>query len=228
MKFFAILSTASLVAALPAAVDSNHTPAAPELVARQLGAIENGLERGNANACPDAILIFARGSTEPGNMGITVGPALANGLESSIRNLWIQGVGGPYDAALATNFLPRGTSQANINEGKRLFALANQKCPNTPVVAGGYSQGAALIAAAVSELSGAVKEQVKGVALFGYTQNLQNRGAIPNYPRERTKIFCNVGDAVCTGTLIITPAHLSYTVEARGEAARFLRDRIRA
>ena len=84
------------------------------------------------------------------------------------------------------------------------------------------SQGAALVAAAVTESSTAVKEQIRGAALFGYTKNLQNRGRIPDFPEDRTEVFCNAGDLVCTGTLIIAPPHLAYQTVARGRAADFL------
>ena len=65
---------------------------------------------------------------------------VANALEAEYgaENVWVQGVGGPYSADLASNFLPKGTSQAAIDETKRLLILANTKCPNTPVVTGGY------------------------------------------------------------------------------------------
>jgi cutinase len=82
------------------------------------------------------------------------------------------------------------------------------------------------MAAAVSDLDATMMEQVKGTVLFGYTKNLQNRGAIPNYPADRTKIFCATGDLVCTGTLTITAAHLSYNDEARSEAPQFLISKI--
>lgn len=62
--------------------------------------------------------------------------------------------------------------------------------------------------------------------LFGYTQNQQNNGGIPNYPSDRLEVFCAVGDLVCDGTLIITAAHLSYGDEAAGEAPRFLASKI--
>ncbi len=161
----------------------------------------------------------------------------------------MQGVGGPYTASLGDNFLPDGTSRAAIAEMIRLFNLANTKCPNAKVVAGGYrygpgslrspaichsltrspcSQGAALTAASIRDLNAGVRGKVVGTVLFGYTKNLQNRGQIPNYPSDRLEVFCAVGDLVCTGTLTITPAHLSYGDEALNEAPRFLIGRVNA
>ncbi len=82
----------------------------------------------------------------------------------------MQGVGGRYTAALADNALPDGTSTAAIAEMTDLFKLANSKCPSAKVVAGGYSQGAALTAATISKLSDTVRNQIVGVVLFGYTK----------------------------------------------------------
>ena len=88
------------------------------------------------------------------------------------------------------------------------------------------SQGAALTAAAISDLDTTVRNKVIGTVLFGYTKNQQNRGGIPNYPQDRLKVFCAPGDLVCDGTLTITAAHLSYGDEARGEAPEFLISKI--
>jgi len=225
MKFLQVLSIVGLVAALP----TQPVEDAAVVEARQLSSTSNELENGSSANCPRVIFIFARGSTEPGNMGLTVGPSVATGLETSFRNsVWVQGVGGPYGATLGDNFLPAGTSRAATDEAKRLFNMANQKCPNAAIVAGGYSQGAAVMSTSVSQLSSTVQNQVKGVVLFGYTKNLQNGGRIPNFPTDKTEIYCNVSDAVCWGSLFILPAHLLYTSEAAIDAPRWLTQKINA
>lgn len=154
---------------------------------------------------------------------------MARGLEAEFGNdLWVQGVGGPYEAELAPNLLPAGTDRDSIDEGKRLFTLANTKCPDSAVVAGGYSQGTAVVANAVSELDSAIQDQIKGVVLFGYTKNEQNDRSIPNFPTDKTEIYCRTTDAVCNGSLFILPAHFLYSTDARVNAPRWLIQQINA
>ncbi|CAJ0543298.1 Ff.00g005080.m01.CDS01 [Fusarium sp. VM40] len=217
----------SIAAALMAATAS-ALPAAQEsaLEARQLfgGSItRNDLAQGTAGSCPGVIFVFARGSTEAGNLG-TLGPAVASKLEAKYGKgkVWVQGVGGAYTAGVGENALPRGTTPAAIREMVGHFEDANTKCPEAVIVAGGYSQGAALAAAATTDVNDAVREKIAGVVLFGYTKNLQNQGKIPSYPADRTKVFCNVGDLVCTGTLVVAGPHLLYQSDASGEAPEFL------
>ncbi|KAK1723339.1 hypothetical protein CaCOL14_012279 [Colletotrichum acutatum] len=226
MKFFSILSLAvTLAAAAPVEVADT---AVADLQVRQTGATSNELESGSSSACPKVIFIFARASTEPGNMGISAGPIVGDALKSRYGSsqVWVQGVGGPYSADLASNFLPEGTSTVAINEAKRLFTLANTKCPNSAVVAGGYSQGTAVMASSISTLSSTIQNQIKGVVLFGYTKNLQNLGRIPNFPSSKLSVYCDVADAVCYGTLFILPAHFLYQTDAAIAAPIFLAGRI--
>lgn len=159
-KFFAILALAALASALPSTNDPHKGR-----VSRQTLDTRTDLEDGSSSSCPQVIFIFARASTETGNIvscfftrctkqsshvgnlakifgdnqGITAGPDVAGQLAQKLK-VWVQGVGGPYTADLQSNFLPGGTSQAAITEAQRLFTLANSKCTNTPVVAGGYRQ----------------------------------------------------------------------------------------
>ncbi|KAK4164625.1 cutinase-domain-containing protein [Cladorrhinum sp. PSN259] len=217
-----ILALAGVVAALP--VEQKESVEARQLFG---GNTKNELQQGGT--CPPVIFIYARGSTESGNLG-TLGPSVGDALEDRFgaSNVWVQGVGGAYTADLLDNVLPDGTTSAAITEMKNLFILANTRCPSAKIVAGGYSQGAALAAASIRDSSAAIREQIKGVVLFGYTKNLQNLGRIPNYPRERTEVYCAVGDLVCTGSLVVTAAHLTYGDEARNEAPKFLIARINA
>ncbi|RKK94978.1 Cutinase [Fusarium oxysporum] len=216
MKFIAVLSFfAAASVALPTSNPSSELEVRAELEERQSGSItRDDLSNGASSACP------------PG----TLGPRVASVLESNYgsNGVWIQGVGGAYRATLGDNALPRGTSSAAIREMIGLFNLANSKCPSAKIVAGGYSQGAALAAASIEDLSTAVRNKVVGTVLFGYTKNLQNLGRIPNYPRERTLVFCNIGDLVCTGSLIVAAPHLAYQSDASGPAPQFLIQRVAA
>lgn len=88
------------------------------------------------------------------------------------------------------------------------------------------SQGCAVVGNALTESTSAIHDQVAGAVLFGYTKNEQNGGRIPGYPTDKTAIFCNEGDAVCTGSLLILPAHHQYEAAASGPAPEFLVEQI--
>ncbi|RHZ47804.1 hypothetical protein CDV55_100527 [Aspergillus turcosus] len=196
---------------------------APEIQARQ-GLTSNELENG---PCRDVTFIFARGSVEQGNMGFIVGPGVCSSLKNDLGpdKVACQGVGGAYTAQLIPNILPQNTDPASIKAATDMFDLANAKCPNTKIVAGGYSQGSAVIDWAIRGLDSDLKAKVKGVVLFGFTRNVADKGQIPGYPKDETKIYCALGDLVCDNTLIITPAHLSYGADA-GDAAKFLASKV--
>jgi cutinase len=108
--------------------------------------------------CRTVTFIFARGTSEPGNMvslfllrdcfklqnwlekGTIVGPQVCTDLQSDLgaSNVACQGVGSPYDATVADNLLPQDTSPTDIGAATTMFDLANTQCPDTLIVAGGY------------------------------------------------------------------------------------------
>jgi cutinase len=74
MKLFTVSLFVALAAASPITVQE---PSIGDIKARQLGSSKTELESGSAGACPKAILIFARGSTESGNLVCSVFLALS-------------------------------------------------------------------------------------------------------------------------------------------------------
>jgi cutinase len=124
-----------------------------------------------------------------------------------------------YSASIATNISPARTDAGSISKGVAAFNKA-QGC--RVIVAGGYSQGAAVMHNAVSRLNAGLKNKIAGVALFGDTRNLQDGGHIKNFPRDRSRVWCKAGDGVCKGTLLVGASHLSYSQADAIPAATWL------
>jgi hypothetical protein len=84
--------------------------------------------------CTKNIVLFARGTTETGQLGITVGPVLSYGLSG--RDWSVVGI--PYDADMAGDAclgLPGGMV------AKDMINQAAKKCPNAKLFVSGYSEG---------------------------------------------------------------------------------------
>jgi len=159
------------------------------------GSTEKGTFSGN---CTKNILIFAKGTLEPGALGLFVGPALTSGLPSS----W-SSVGVSYDVDIPGDYclgLPGG------NVAKDMINQAAAKCPDSNLFLGGYSQGAMVVRNGLARADDSAKAKVKGVVTFGDPFNGAN---IKGYSGP-ISIFCNPGDGVCTGNFEVALAHLSY------------------
>jgi len=218
MQLIAIVALAALTLAMPQA---------------RTGSTSNELKSGS---CKPVILIFARASTEPGNMGGSMGPIVCNGLKKDFPDKVIcQGVGQPYAAGLPENVMPAGTTPQAIGEATKMFTTANSKCASSIIVFGGYSQGTAVMMNAVKGLPANIKEKVVGGVLFGYTKNAQTKGSIPGYPPEALKVFCNpaagstsrYNDGVCGGALNVNGGHFAYMGNGDGpKSIEFLKSRI--
>jgi hypothetical protein len=103
--------------------------------------------------CAPNIVIFAKGTTEPGELGITVGPALNWGLPS--KDFLVVGV--PYTADVPGDYclgLPGGMV------AKDMLNQAARKCPNSNIFLSGYSQGGMVAHNAVAYADEDAKKRV--------------------------------------------------------------------
>lgn len=151
-----------------------------------------------ADSCPDVEVIFARGRFEPPGPGI-IGDDLVDGLRTKVRkNINLYAVNYPADtqADLGANDM-----------GQRIrYNLKN--CPNTKLVLGGYSLGAAATDMAIAlpipvlgfktPLPAAAPSHIAAVALFGNgTQWLGPITAFNPAFKDRTIELCHGSDPIC-------------------------------
>lgn len=100
-------------------------------------------------ACKSNILLFARGTTEGGNVGSSVGPSLIKEIEKAAPGKFLfQGVDYAADIAGIT-----GLGRAGGEIAVKQFGEATALCPGARVFLSGYSQGAMVMHNAVKSTS---------------------------------------------------------------------------
>lgn len=196
-----------------------------------------------AVACPDVEVVFARGTFEPPGVGGT-GQAFVDALRAKTGGTSVEVYPVNYPASLDFATAADGV----IDASNRVRDIAAQ-CPNTKIVLGGYSQGAAvaayITADAVPEgyplppgLTGpmppSVADHVAAVALFGKPSSgflqMIYTGAPPievgSRYQPKTIDLCIPGDPVCS-TGGNTGVHGQYVADGlTDQAADFAAGRL--
>ena len=123
----------------------------------------------NVQPCRGTTVIFARGTSEGGNIGSIIGPQLKKALISKLgaNGIAFQGVPYPANAAVSYRALIRWRSitllttlKGNTSGGgtgpglmQQLAEQAKRQCPDTKIVLSGYSQGGIVVHNAAKKLS---------------------------------------------------------------------------
>jgi cutinase len=167
-----------------------------------------GIPSAKADPCPDVELVFARGTSEPPGIG-RVGQALADNLAPQLgsRTLGTYGVDYPatYDFLAAAD----GAEDAQAH-----IATMSHNCPNTRIVLGGYSQGAAVMdmlggipplgnkigeVGSAPPLPGSLAGDVAAVAVFGNpSTKFSNPITDSSLFGGRAIDMCSDGDPICS------------------------------
>lgn len=187
-------------------------------------------------ACEDVEVIFARGTFEAPGIGRT-GEAFVNSLRPQLggRSLGVYAVNYPasLDFARAVDGI--------VNSSNRIRTIVDS-CPDTQIILGGYSQGAAVNAYVTMDaipegvalppgvtdtLGASQRDRIAAVVLFGKPSaavvGLVNRAAPPITMgaafADKTLDLCAPQDPVCEAGSLDRAAHSLYAVNGMAEQA---------
>ncbi|WP_164478414.1 cutinase family protein [Mycolicibacterium stellerae] len=178
-------------------------------------------------SCPGVEVVFARGTWEAPGVGAT-GQAFIDALNARLGAQPVAVYGVDYPASLDFQAAEGGVADAS-NEIESIAA----SCPDTKIVLGGYSQGAAVAAYTTADsipagltlppdITGPMPQKIAShiaaVALFGtpdpWFLNLVDHDAPPiavgNLYAGKTIQMCAQGDPVCFPGGLDRSAHSSY------------------
>jgi len=190
--------------------------------------------------CSRAFMIFARGTFEPAGtnfMGIMVGYPFLSMLKSVLKDD-IDAAGVDYSNSVQ-GYLTGGDAAGSTKMAQMIREKASQ-CPNTKIIASGYSQGAQVTHNALNQLGGgggllsllgggggggSISSRIAAVVVFGDPNKGQRISGI-----DPSKVFTNClsGDPICSGIPIPLGPHLQYgtsTKELR-ECVNFVKSHI--
>jgi cutinase len=175
----------------------------------------------SADPCPDAEVVFARGSGEPPGVGV-VGQAFVDAVRAQApgKSVGVYAVNYAATSDFENRAVFPSTMFDGVGDASAHIQSMAANCPNTKFLLGGYSQGAAVAAdVTTSDLPADVQNRVVGLVLFGRPTAalLAQYGAPPANlsPAYSGKMLdlCAPGDSICDGSpgsLLSTLAHGLY------------------
>ena len=165
-------------------------------------AVWSGTPSAGADDCPDVAVTFARGTDEPAGLG-----RVGQGLVDSLRQQTGLNIGA-YAVDYKASLLQLHTDDGSKDAVSHIKSMAD-KCPNTPQVLGGYSQGASVVDIVTGDSVGGIlrgttlpaqyANMVAAVVTFG---NVADRSGEPITTQSsllgsRAIDLCNPSDPIC-------------------------------
>ena len=181
----------------------------------------------SADDCPDIEVVFARGTNDAPGLG-NVGDAFVGALRGKVGGRSVGAYAVNYPASF--DFL---AAADGANDASAHIQYMVDNCPNTRLVLGGYSQGAAVIdvISAVpipvvgfnNPLPPNVPDHVAAIAVFG------NPSAKLGLPLTVSPVWggkaidlCNGDDPICQTDGENVAAHRAYVGGPTNQAANFV------
>jgi cutinase len=165
--------------------------------------IPGALPTASADNCPDAEVIFARGTNEPAGLG-RVGDAFVDSLRQQTGGMNIR----PYGVNYAASKLQLHGGDGANDTISRIKSTVSA-CPSTKIVLGGYSQGASVIDIVAGVPMGGINwgsklppeyaSNIAAVATFGDVADRAG-GSLPTQSAmlgSKAIDLCNPNDPIC-------------------------------
>lgn len=180
----------------------------------------------SAATCSDLDVVAARGTFEPGTLGLIVGDPVYSALQRKITGKSLSSYAVNYPADLSLTSAATG----NLDVVNHVNAQA-AACPSQRFILVGYSQGANVVdnsigissdgavvgSPIVATIPAAVEPKVAAVLLFGNPIRALGKSVTGTY-QSRTIDFCANGDPICQNGGTDVGAHLGYTSDADAAA----------
>jgi cutinase len=220
--------------------------AAAALTAAGLPGLSIGIPSASAAPCPDVEVVFARGTMEPPGVGET-GQAFVDALRSDTGGNSVDVYAVNYPASLDFPTAADGV----IDASNKVRDVATN-CPNTQMVLGGYSQGAAVVgyitedavppgfvlpAGITGPMPASVANHVAAVVLFGkpsqgFLQRINTDAppiTIGHLYSAKAIELCIPTDPICSPDGTDNGAHTLYSSNGMaGQGADFAARRLAA
>jgi cutinase len=181
-----------------------------------------------AATCSNIDVVVARGTFEPGTLGIIVGDPVYSALQGALAGKTTSSYPVNYPANLSE---PGSVQTGNADLVNHVTSQA-AACPSQRFILVGYSQGANVVdnsigissdgalvgGAIVATIPTALQSRIAAILQFGNPIRAQGKSITGLY-QSRTKDYCADQDPVCQagGTNVL--AHLSYGNDASDAAA---------
>jgi cutinase len=172
-----------------------------------------------AATCANIDVVVARGTFEPGTLGIIVGDPMFSALQTALPGQTLSS----YPVNYPANLSEPGSVQAGNTDLVNHVTSQAAACPNQRFILVGYSQGANVVdnsigissdgalvgGAIVATIPTSLTPKIAAILQFGNPIRAQGKSITGTY-QSRTDDFCADEDPVCQngGTNVL--AHLSY------------------
>jgi len=110
--------------------------------------------------CAKLEIIVARGTSEPGDLGMVVGDPLVARVKRDLPGVEVRG----YPVQYPASFLGSGTGVSDI---QNRIESQSKECPDEKFVLAGYSQGGMVVSSTLSKIPEDLTHKIIAIVLYG-------------------------------------------------------------